>query len=227
MPGYWRCKISHTEIPTAGAHTSCLGPRPMLPSSGVCDHVCEVRYFHHYFFSHHFLWSNWPTLYVDMYRSCSEDTWRGESLELGLENLTLPKCWTHEIWAPGISKFGSFMGMLKKKEHIKRRGRCVLSYLFILIDKQCFSLNMCIYTLPYCIILLYSKSGGLPSSHETVQTPGKSHGKRGGAREGCSFSFIVEILIFVWLKRGRLTVAKAFLRSSCELPDKCKVFVSC
>ena len=153
MPGYWRCKISHTEIPTAGAHTSCLGPRPMLPSSGVCDHVCEVRYFHHYFFSHHFLWSNWPTLYVDMYRSCSEDTWRGESLELGLENLTLPKCWTHEIWAPGISKFGSFMGMLKKKEHIKRRGRCVLSYLFILIDKQCFSFEHGAYT--HCHIASY------------------------------------------------------------------------
>lgn len=68
--------------------------------------------------------------YVDMNRSCSEDTPRGESLEVGLENLNLPKFWTHEIWSPGISEFGSFMGMLNK-EHIKRRGRCVLLYLYL------------------------------------------------------------------------------------------------
>ena len=69
------------------------------------------------------------------------------------------------------------------------------AFILILIDKQCFNLNMCIYTFTCCIILLDSKSGDLPSSYETAQTPGKSHGKRGGAREGCSFSFIVEILI--------------------------------
>lgn len=31
-----------------------FGPQTLIPSSGVCDHACEVRYFHHYFFSHHF-----------------------------------------------------------------------------------------------------------------------------------------------------------------------------